>query len=57
MLSGVLCYRLEATSRLQYYTCVCTHVVGTPLATQKTTASTYATSTIALLDNYKQQFE
>ena len=24
---------------------------------QKTTASTYATSTVALFDNYKQQFE
>ena len=32
-------------------------MAGTPLATQKATASTYATSTVALLDSYKQQFE
>ena len=54
----VLCYSLKAISRLQYL--AYTHVVGMSLAPlyTKTTASTYATSTIiALHDNYKQQFE
>ena len=55
---GVLCYSLEqgleATSRLQHlisftHVCAYTHVVGMPLQTM---ASTYAASTVPLLDNY-----
>ena len=41
---------LEATSRLSYNAYAHTHMVGTPLVTQQTIASTYATSTVALLN-------
>ena len=47
---GILCYGLAATI-LKYYACAYTHMVAIPLH-KKSTASTYATSTVALLNNY-----
>ena len=44
---------------MQQYLVLCMriYVVGIPLQKSKTIASTYATYTVTLLDNYKQQFE
>ena len=51
---GILCYGLEAATKLQYLSIMHAH---THVVVISTTASTYAMSTVTLLDNYKQLFE